>query len=78
MLREIGVPDPGQLASLFGPAGLDLGAESPEAIGLSILAEAHAVLSRASAAHLRERHGSIHPRGALRPALSDVVARRHA
>ena len=42
------------------PAGFDLGAEAPEAIALSMLAEIQAVLSGHSGASLRERAGAIH------------------
>lgn len=42
LLNEIG--DPG--ANVFGPAGLDIGAEMPESIALAIVAEIHAFLNR--------------------------------
>jgi len=42
LLREIG--DPG--VHVFGPAGLDIGAEMPESIALAIVAEIHAFLNR--------------------------------
>jgi xanthine/CO dehydrogenase XdhC/CoxF family maturation factor len=45
---------------LHAPAGLDLGAESPEAIALSMLAEVLAVLSGHKGGSLRERAGPIH------------------
>ncbi len=45
---------------LRGPAGLDLGAESPEEIALSILAEMQAVLTHRPATSLRSRPGPIH------------------
>jgi xanthine dehydrogenase accessory factor len=48
-------------SELFSPAGLDLGAESPEQIALSIIAEIQAVLAKACAEPLRERKASIHP-----------------
>lgn len=42
-LREMaGIPD----ACVFGPVGLDIGAELPEAIALSMVAEIHAVLNQ--------------------------------
>jgi xanthine dehydrogenase accessory factor len=45
---------------LFGPIGLDLGADGPEQVGLSIVAELLAVRARRSPRHLRERAESIH------------------
>lgn len=50
---------------LSAPAGLALGAETPEEIALSIVAEGQAVLSRESAGFLRDRRGPVH---AARPA----------
>ena len=47
-------------AGFFAPAGLDLGAESPEEIGLSIVAEIQRVFSKGSGESLRERKMSIH------------------
>jgi len=42
LLREIGSPE----VHVFGPAGLDIGAEMPESIALAIVAEVHAFLNR--------------------------------
>jgi xanthine/CO dehydrogenase XdhC/CoxF family maturation factor len=47
---------------LFSPIGLHLGAEQPEEIALSVLAEIQALFSRADAQSLRHRDGPIHPR----------------
>ena len=47
-------------ASLRAPAGLDLGADAPSEIALSIVAEIQAVLRRTTAAPLRKRSGRIH------------------
>lgn len=49
-----------QRAKLYAPAGLDLGAEGPEAIALSMLSEIHAVLTGFPGGHLRDRPGAIH------------------
>jgi xanthine/CO dehydrogenase XdhC/CoxF family maturation factor len=49
---------------LHNPAGLDLGANSPQEIALSILAEIRAVFSRRPAGFLRDRKGPIHERPA--------------
>jgi xanthine/CO dehydrogenase XdhC/CoxF family maturation factor len=45
---------------VFGPVGLDLGAEGPEQVALSVVAELLAVRSRRSPRHLRDREGPIH------------------
>lgn len=46
--------------SLHAPVGLDLGADTPEEVALSIIAEIKAVLSRRDARPLRERQKPIH------------------
>lgn len=47
-------------AELFAPAGLDLAAETPEEIALSIVAEIQAVFADGSGEPLRERKAPIH------------------
>jgi xanthine dehydrogenase accessory factor len=47
---------------IFGPAGLDLGAASPEEIALSVVAEIQSVLAGGRAGSLRDRTGPLHPR----------------
>ncbi len=51
-----------QLARLFAPVGLDIGADSPEGIALSIVAEIQSVLRSRSGGNLRDREGSIYDR----------------
>jgi xanthine dehydrogenase accessory factor len=45
---------------LFGPIGVDIGADGPEQVGLSIVAELLAVHAHRKPRHLRERLESIH------------------
>jgi xanthine dehydrogenase accessory factor len=45
---------------IFGPVGLDLGADGPEQIALCIVAELLAVRSGREPGHLRTRDGAIH------------------
>jgi xanthine/CO dehydrogenase XdhC/CoxF family maturation factor len=52
-----------QLDRLHGPAGLDIGAESPEQIALALVAEIQAVLAGRPGGWLREREGPIHDQG---------------
>lgn len=48
------------LGQFHAPAGLDIGAETPVEIALSIVAEIHAVLAGREGGLLRRRNGSIH------------------
>ncbi len=54
-----------QLAKLFAPIGLDIGAATPEAIALAIVAEIQAVLSHRTGGFLRSRTGSIYGRSEI-------------
>ncbi len=45
---------------VFGPVGLDLGAEGPEQVALAVVAELLAAHSSREPAHLRQRSGAIH------------------
>jgi xanthine dehydrogenase accessory factor len=47
-------------AELFAPAGLDLGAETPEEIALAVVAEIQSVFAAASVESLRNRKAPIH------------------
>jgi xanthine dehydrogenase accessory factor len=64
LLEEIGVDTYGladsQSARLHGPIGLDLGAETPEEIALSIISEIKAVCAARGGGFLRDRNAPIH------------------
>ncbi|HKJ47031.1 MAG TPA: XdhC/CoxI family protein [Balneolales bacterium] len=51
-----------QLKHIYGPVGLDIGAESPDEIALSVIAEIKSVFSGKSGTHLREKQEPIHER----------------
>lgn len=54
------VLDKKQYSKIYAPVGLQIGAETPAEIGLSILSEIQAVLTDSNVKHLREIEGSIH------------------
>ncbi len=49
-----------ELGRLYGPIGLDVGGDGPEAIALSIVAEATAIVSGRGGGSLRDRRAPIH------------------
>lgn len=51
-----------QLHKIYGPAGLEIGAETPEEIALSIIAEIKAVLEKKEGGFLRNKKEVIHSR----------------
>src|SRR5437899_107437 len=62
-LAKEGVEPSGEdMAKIYAPAGLDVGAEGPEEVAWAIVAELLAVRSSRGAGFLRDRRGHIHPR----------------
>ncbi len=60
-LKDQGCPVSNEnLERIYAPVGLDLGAETPSEIGLSILSEIQAVLTGTDADFLKNRNGPIH------------------
>jgi xanthine/CO dehydrogenase XdhC/CoxF family maturation factor len=60
LAKEGIVPSAAERARLHAPVGLDIGAETPEEIALSILAEIQAELAGRAGGRLRERNAPIH------------------
>jgi xanthine dehydrogenase accessory factor len=61
--EQIGYLEASDLQRLYNPVGLDIGAETPEEIALSIIAEIKAVFRGRSGQMLRLREGPIYRRG---------------
>lgn len=60
-IRESGFNvTPEMLAKVYGPVGLEIGAETSEEIALSIVAEIQAVMRNKTAQSLRNKQGAIH------------------
>jgi len=61
MLDELGLAQGDTRdARIHAPAGLAIGAETPQEIALAIVAEVQAVLTRTPATSLREHEGPVH------------------
>jgi len=65
-LSRLGPPPPtdAQLARLHGPVGLDLGAEGPVEIALSVVAEIQSALARRAGTSLRDAQPRLHAEAA--------------
>jgi xanthine dehydrogenase accessory factor len=65
-LQEEGLmPGEEQLASIYSPVGLDIGAETAQEIAISIVAEIKAVLSGRAGGALKDKREAIHSRPGL-------------
>ena len=53
---------PVNLAKVYSPVGLNIGAETPDEIALSIIAEIQAVYAKREQHHLKDEQGPIHDR----------------
>jgi xanthine dehydrogenase accessory factor len=66
MLQELAERDDGfrltetDRARLYAPVGLDIGANTPHEIALSIISEIRAAIAQREGGHLRRRHAPIH------------------
>ncbi|MBX6353490.1 MAG: XdhC family protein [Thermoflavifilum sp.] len=66
--------DSAHLEKLYSPVGLDIGAESPEDIAISIIAEIQAVRSGRQGGFLRTRRDPLHARSQVNHAASGPAA----
>jgi xanthine dehydrogenase accessory factor len=60
ILREIGAEKEMENGRVFGPVGLDLGADGPRQVAISIVAELLAFETKREPRHLSERREAIH------------------
>ncbi|WP_266365446.1 XdhC family protein [Tellurirhabdus rosea] len=63
LLGEVSGLKPGDTDRIFGPVGLDLGAETPQEIALSVVAEIQAFFRKASGRPLKFKNAPIHQTG---------------
>ena len=68
--KEQTKPTDQDLQKIFAPIGLDIGAEAPEEIALSVMAEIKAVLEKKPGTFLKDKPGPIHSRNTVRAMLS--------
>jgi xanthine dehydrogenase accessory factor len=74
LAKENVVPTDADLAKIYAPSGLDLGAEGPEEVAWAIMAEVIAVRAGRGAGFLRDRKGHIHPRSETPQASGAAVS----
>lgn len=73
-LREEGLyPGDDWAQSIHSPVGLDLGAETPDEIALSVVSEIQAFFSNASGGYLKNFDGPIHDRSAYDDQLLNAI-----
>jgi xanthine/CO dehydrogenase XdhC/CoxF family maturation factor len=66
--------DESMLSKVHGPAGLEVGAETPEEIALSIISEIQAVLTKAPGGQLKWKADVIHARTATQISVKKIDA----
>lgn len=77
-LRQIEInPTLEQMHRLYAPIGLDIGADTPEEIALSIIAGVQAVITNRLGNQLRERKGAIHEQVFKQGIQSNLSAKRY-
>jgi len=63
-IKEQGIHiDEQHLQKIYGPVGLEIGAETAEEIAVSIIGEIQAIISGTKGGSLRDKRGVIHSRG---------------